>query len=170
MKLSRILILAVAMIFAAAQSRALGQGADVSHLVPAQIGFATEFAQRLSDSGWKVQKVALSKFNGGFFGPTKAAWIKTDHGILEVVYFDKPAELEAVTLIEETPLDADYHKYEIVLAAKTERMEGRLPVFLTKFQDKLLVVYDRKLYEALTDLLKPRYNPSDPIAANEGMP
>jgi hypothetical protein len=103
-----------------------------------------------------VQKVALSKFNGGYFGPTKAAWIKTDHGILEVVYFDKPAELEAVKLIEETPPDADYHKYEIVLAAKTERMEGTMPVFLAKFQDKLIVVSDRKLYEALADVLKTR--------------
>jgi len=144
------------MTFAAAHSRALGQGADVSHLVPAQIGFATEFAQRLSDSGWRVQKVALSKFNGGYFGPTKAAWIKTDHGVVEVVYFDKPAELEAVKLIEETPPDAAYHKYEIVLAAKIERMEGSMPVFLTKFQDKLLVVSDRKLNEALTDVLKTR--------------
>jgi len=153
MRSSRVLILA-AMMFAAATSRVSGQGADVSHLVPAQIGFATEFAQQLSGSGWTVQKVALSKFNGGFFGPTKASWIKTDHGVLEVIYFDEPAELEAVKLNEETPPDAAYHKYQIVLAAKTERMEGRMPVFLTKFQDKLIVVYDRKLYEALADVLK----------------
>ena len=131
-----------------------GQGADVSRLVPAQIPFAAEFAQRLSDGGWTVQKVALSKFNDGYFGPTKAAWIKTDHGILEVVYFDKPSELDAVKLVEESPAGTDYHKYEIVLAAKTERMEGRLSVFLTKFQDKLIVTYDRKLNEALADLLK----------------
>jgi hypothetical protein len=147
-------MIVAAVVLVAGYSRALGQGADISHLVPAQITFATEFAQRLSDGGWTVQKVSLSKFNGGFIGPTKASWIKTDHGILEVVYFDKPAELEAIKLIEETPPDASYHQYQIILAETLQRMEGRMPVFLTKFRDKLIVVYDRKLNEALADVLK----------------
>jgi hypothetical protein len=133
-------------------SKSWAQGRDVSHLIPAQISYAIEFVQRLSDAGWSVQKVALSKYNGGYFGPTKAIWIKTDKGILEVVFFDKPADLAAIQLQEEE--SGRYHKYTITLANKTERMEGRLPVYFTKYQDKLIITYDRELNEALNVLLR----------------
>ena len=135
-------------------SRSWAQGPDVSHLVPAQVSYATGFVQRLSDAGWRVQKVALSIYNGGYFGPTKAIWIKTDKGILEVVFFDKPADLDAIQLQEEESGTPGYHRYRITLANKTEGMEGRLPVYFTKHQDKLIITYDRELNEALNSLLK----------------
>ena len=134
-------------------SKSWEQGPDVSHLVPAQISYATGFVQRLSDAGWSVQKVSLSKYNGGYFGPTKAIWIKTDKGILEVVFFDKPADLDTIQLQEEESGTPEYHKYTITLANRTERMEGRLSVYFTKYQDKLIITYDRELNEALNLLL-----------------
>jgi len=134
-------------------SKSWAQGPNVSHLVPAQISYATGFVQRLSDGGWDVQKVAFSKYNGGYFGPTKAIWIKTDKGILEVIFFDKPADLAAIQLQEEGGRSPNYHKYTITLANKTERMEGRLPVYFTKYQDKLIITYDCGLNEALNLLL-----------------
>lgn len=129
------------------------QGPNVSHLVPAQISYATGFVQRLSDAGWLVQRVALSKYNGGYFGPTKAIWIKTDKGILEVVFFDKPADLDAIQLQEEESGTPKYHRYRITLANRTDGMEGRLPVYFTKYQDMLIITYDCELNETLNKLL-----------------
>lgn len=150
---SLLLMITCASIFAL-PSMAWAQGPDVSHLVPVQISYSTEFVQRLSDAGWSVQKVALSKYNGGYFGPTKAIWIKTDKGLLEVVFFDKPADLDAIQLEAEESGVPGYHKYRITLANKTDGMEGRLPVYFTKHQDKLIITYDRELNEALNSLLK----------------
>jgi hypothetical protein len=149
-----LLLLVTCAAIVALPSRSLAQGPDVSHLVPAQVSFATEFAQHLSNAGWSVQRVSLSIYNGGYFGPTKAVWIKTDKGILEVVFFDKAADLDAVQLVEEESGTPNYHKYRITLANKVDGMEGRLPVYFTKYQDKLIITYDRKLNEALNLLLE----------------
>jgi len=133
-------------------SISMGQSTDVTHLVPAQISFATEFVQHLSNTGLTVQRVALSKYNGGFFGPTKAAWIKTDKGVFEVVFFDKLDDLEAIQLQEEESGNPNYHRYRLILANTTHTMEGRFPVYLTKYQNKLIIAYDRQFSETLTSL------------------
>ena len=65
------------------------QKKDVSDLVPADLGFAKEFVQFLVASGWTVQPVRPSKLNGFFRETKKAAWIDTDKGILEVVFFTR---------------------------------------------------------------------------------
>jgi hypothetical protein len=131
-------------------SESSGQSADVTQLVPAQISFATEFIQHLSNAGLTVQRVSLSKYNGGFFGPTKAAWIKTDKGVIEVVFFDKLDELEAIQLKEEESGNPNYHRYRITLTNTTHTIEGRLPVYFMKYQNKLVITYDRQFSETLT--------------------
>jgi hypothetical protein len=135
-------------------SRPRAQISDVSHLVPDQISYARGFVQHLSDAGLSVQKVALSKYNGGFFGPTKAVWIKTDKGILEVVFFDTPADLDAIQLHGEESVDPNYHKYTITLVNKNESIEGRLPVWFTKYQDALIITYDSEFNKTLNLLLR----------------
>ena len=127
-----------------------GQSPDVTQLVPAQISFATEFVQHLSNAGLTVQRVSLSKYNGGFFGPTKAARIKTDKGVFEVVFFDKLDDLEAIQLKEEESSNPNYHRYRITLANTTHTMEGRYPVYFTQYQNKLIITYDRQYSETLT--------------------
>jgi hypothetical protein len=38
--------------------------ADVSRRVPAELSFAKDFVQTLSDAGWEIREVSNSKFNG----------------------------------------------------------------------------------------------------------
>lgn len=146
-----LMILSAAVVAFASRSRT--QRPDVSYLVPDRISYAKRFVQHLSDAGLSVQKVALSKYNGGFFGPTKAVWIKTDQGILEVVFFDKSADLDAIQLREEETGTAIYHKYTITLAQKTTEMEGRLPIYFTKYQDMLIITYAAEFNDSLNLLL-----------------
>ena len=130
------------------------QGQDVSHLVPPALSFANGFVQTLSDSGWSIERVGLSIYNGGMAGTTKAAWIKTDKGVLEVLFYETSAEVEKIQLKENDDSTPSYHKYT-VRWPNTDRLsgfEGRLPVYFTKYRTMLIMSYDRSLADALNKL------------------
>jgi hypothetical protein len=127
------------------------QGQDVSHLVPPTLSFANGFVQTLSDSGWSIERVGLSIYNGGMAGTTKAAWIKTDKGVLEALFYETSAEVEKIQLNETDDSTANYHKYT-VRWPNTDRangFEGRFPVYFTKYRTMLIISYDRSLADAL---------------------
>ena len=124
---------------------------DVSQLVPPTLSFANNFVQTLSDSGWSIERVGLSIYNGGMAGTTKAAWIKTDKGVLEVLFYETSAEVEKIQLKENDDSTPNYHKYT-VRWPNTDRangFEGRLPVYFTKYRTMLIISYDRSLADAL---------------------
>jgi hypothetical protein len=125
------------------------QGPDVSRLVPPDLTFAAAFVQSLSDSGWDVQAVRHSKFNGGLFGTTKAAWVKTDKGIFEVVFFEKADEVEQIQIREEQDSTPSRHRYTVTCATGNHPWEGRLPVYFTKHGILLIISHDRQLADAL---------------------
>jgi hypothetical protein len=130
------------------------QGQDVSHLVPPTLNFANSFVQTLSDSGWSIKRVGLSIYNGGMGGTTKAAWIKTDKGVLEVLFYETSAEVKRIRLKENDDSTPNYHKYT-VRWPNTHRpsgFEGRLPVYFTKYGTILIISYDRDLADALDKL------------------
>jgi hypothetical protein len=128
------------------------QGPDVSHLVPKDLGFATAFVQTLSDSGWSVERVAYSKFNGGMLGTKKAAWVKTDKGVLEVLFFERSAEVEQIQIKEEADSTPSYHHYTVTRAKETHPW-CCAPVYFTKNRTMLIISYDRELADALNKLL-----------------
>ena len=132
------------------------QGRDVSPIVPPQVSYANGFVQRLSDGGLWIQKVALSKYNGGYFGPTKAVWVKTDKGILEAVFFDKPAELDRIQLQKEETGNPKTHKYTVTLPdGQTATWDmGHASVYFIKYRDTLIITRDGELNEALNFLLR----------------
>jgi len=136
--------------------RSSTQGRDVSPLVPLQVSYANGFVQRLSDGGLWIQKVALSKYNGGYFGPTKAVLVKTDKGILEAVFFDKPAELDRIQLQQEETGNPKKHKYTVTLAnGQTVTWDtGHASVYFIKYRDTLIITRDDELNEALNFLLR----------------
>jgi hypothetical protein len=136
--------------------RSSTQGRDVSSLVPLQVSYANGFVQRLSDGGLWIQKVALSKYNGGYFGPTKAVWVKTDKGILEAVFFDKPADLDRIQFQQEETGNPKNHKYTVTLPNGQTVMwdMGHASVYFIKYRDTLIITRDRELNEALNFLLR----------------
>jgi hypothetical protein len=130
------------------------QGQDVSHLVPPALSFANGFVQTLSDSGWSIERVSLSIYNGGMAGTTRAAWIKTDKGVLDVLFYETSAEVEKIELKENDDSTPSYHKYT-VRWPNTDRLsgfEGRLPVYFTKYRTMLIMSYDRSVADALNKL------------------
>ena len=130
------------------------QGQDVSHLVPPALSFANGFVQTLTDSGWSVERVALSLYNGGMAGTTKAAWIKTDKGVLEVLFYETSADVDKIQLKENDDSTPNYHKYTVRWpnTDHANGFEGRLPVYFTKYRTMLIISYDRTLADALNKL------------------
>jgi len=130
------------------------QGQDVSHLVPPTLSFANSFVQTLSDSGWSIERVGLSIYNGGMAGTTKAAWIKTNKGVLEVLVYETSAEVEAIQLKEDNDSTPYYHKYTVRWpnTSRPNGFEGRLPIYFTKYRTMLIISYDRNLADALDNL------------------
>jgi len=124
--------------------------------VPPQVSYAIGFVQRLSDGGLWIQRVALSKYNGGYFGPTKAVWVKTDKGILEAVFFDKPADLDRIQLQEDETGNPKNHKYTVTLPnGQTVTWDaGHASVYFIKYRDTLIITRDGQLNEALNFLLR----------------
>ena len=156
MKLKSVCIVIVCASVLAYPFRLSAQGRDVSDIVPPQVSYATGFVQRLSDGGLWIQRVALSKYNGGYFGPTKAVWVKTDKGILEAVFFDKPADLDRIQLQEEETGNPKNHRYTVTLSnGQTVTWDtGHASVYFIKYRDTLIITRDGQLNEDLNFLLK----------------
>jgi hypothetical protein len=127
------------------------QRPDVSTLVPADLAFAKPFVQLLLDGGWTVQPVRPSKLNGFFRATNKAAWIDTNKGVLEVIFFENPAQVEQIQITEERTDIATYHKYVLQALTETRRMEGGVTYF-TKHGNMLIVTIDAGVHEALDRL------------------
>ncbi len=127
------------------------QKREVSDLVPNDLSFAKGFVQFLVDSGWIVQTVRPSKLNGFFRETRRAAWIDTDKGILEVVFFENDAEVDRIQLTEERSDISTYHKYVIQTAMTTQRMEGGAAYFM-KHGRMFIVTSDARLNESLKRL------------------
>ena len=139
----------------------LKQNEGVSSLVPRGLEFATPFVQKLNDSGLKVLAVRYSIFNSGILGTKKAAWVQTDKGIVEVLFFETTAEVEKIQIREIEGSTSDYHKYVVTEGDKSRGWEGRLPVFFTKSGTVLTITYDKKFSEEVSRLLAER-SPSLP--------
>ena len=127
------------------------QRPDASTLVPADLAFAKPFVQLLLDGGWTVQPVRPSKLNGFFRATNKAAWIDTDKGVLEVIFFENPTQIEQIQITEERSDIATYHKYVLQTPNETRRMEGSATYF-TKHGNMLIVTIDAGVHEALDRL------------------
>jgi len=136
--------------------RSSAQGRNVSSIVPQQVAYATGFVQRLSDGGLWIRRVALSKYNGGYFGPTKAVWVETEKGILEAVFFDKPADLDCIQLHEEQTGNPKKHRYTVSLPnGQTVTWDmGHASVYFIKDRDTLVITRSGELNEALNFLLR----------------
>ena len=79
------------------------QSKDGSILKPRDAVYyeAMEFAGLLNDKGIIVNSVHLSKLNSFFQGIEKAAFFRTENGVLEVVFFPDPEGAEKVTVTEQ---------------------------------------------------------------------
>ena len=127
---------------------------EVSSIVPVDLSFAKDFVRFLTVSGWQVQAVRHSKFNGFFRETNRAVWIETDKGTLEVVFFDNDITVEQMHISEQRNRASSYHKYVVRTAETSQRIEGG-PAYFTKYRNMLIMTSDRDLNDALNRLLAP---------------
>jgi len=83
-------------------STAACQSEDGSLLKPTDVAYteAMGFARFLNGKGIVVKSVHGSKLNGFFQGLEKAAFFRTEKGVVEVIFFPKPAGAEEVRVTE----------------------------------------------------------------------
>jgi hypothetical protein len=79
------------------------QAQDSSILKPTDVAYAEamEFAQFLNGKGINVKSVHRSKLESFFRGLEKAAFFRTDKGIVEVIFFSEPTGAERVRVKEQ---------------------------------------------------------------------
>jgi hypothetical protein len=109
--------------------------------------------QSLSDAGWVIREVRHSKFNGFFTDSRNAAFIRTEGGVIEAVFFESDADVRQIQVSEEQTRDAKYHRYLIRKAPLTDqRIEGGEPCYFTKYRNVFVLTNDRKLNDELKRL------------------
>ena len=113
-----------------------GQIEDVSILQPGDIAYAEamEFGRFLSAHGLTVESLHRSKLESMFRRVEKAAFIKTDKGIVQVVFFPAPADAEKIKITySKNVAETVPHKYVIEqpITADSQTIESAYPMYFT---------------------------------------
>lgn len=84
--------------FMATRATTSGQPSPLVVEIPAELVHATEFVRFLEGVGIRVDEVLRSKQEGLFTGVTRAAFVRTTCGVVEVVVLPTGSEAERVTI------------------------------------------------------------------------
>jgi len=137
----------------------IGQKLDVSLMQPDDVAYveAMEFAQFLGDHGIIVKSVHRSKMEGFFRGVKKAAFIKTDKGILEVLFFAESTGAEKVQVTERREEGRYIYSFEGQPELKQgDIIDSSLREYFTMHQNLFIVTRDEELDAAVKRALKQR--------------
>ena len=129
------------------------QSKDVSILKPTDVAYAEamEVAQFLNGKGIVVKSVHASKLNGFFRGLGKAAFFRTDKGVVEVIFFPKPAGAERVRVREQRKEGRYLYSFEGQPHPNPpgDTMDAGRPVYFLMHRDWFIVADSEELYDAL---------------------
>jgi len=143
-------------------SSSFGQIQDESLMRPNDIAYADAiaFAQYLNTHGVTVQSVHGSKLAGMFRGVGKAAFIRTDKGIVEIVFFPGPMDAERIKVTyTKNATETVPHKYVIEqpITHDTQTMEAAYPVYFTLHKNWFIVTSESELDAILKRVLGQDY-------------
>ncbi len=83
-------------------------------VIPDEPQHAAEFVQFLQSAGLTVRSVQPSRLAAMFRGVNEAAFVTTDKGVVEVVFFPGPADAEQITITySRASSQAVPHRYRI---------------------------------------------------------
>ena len=129
------------------------QSTDSSILKPADVAYAEamEFAQFLNSKGVTVQSVHGSKFNGFFRGLKKAAFFRTDKGVVEVIFFPEPAGAEKVRVTERRREGRYLYSFEGQPHPNPpgDTIDAGRPTYFLMHRNWFMVLSNKELYDAL---------------------
>jgi len=136
----------------------VGQTKDWSLLRPNDSAYADamKFSRFLQNNGFTVRSVHRSKLESFFDGVNKAAFIRTDEGIIEVIFFDDPNGAEQVRVSEERP-EAGRYIYSFKGQPNPnlhDRIDSNRPMYFIMHKDHLIVTDDKELDAKVKEALK----------------
>jgi hypothetical protein len=136
----------------AAQTRSV---ADSSLLRPSDRSYAEarEFAGFLDQHGIAVKSIHRSKREGSFRGVNKAAFFKTDRGVLEVIFFpENGAEKVSVTERRENQRYIYSFTGQPQPNPPTDTIHAAYPEYFIMHGGWFIVTLNEKLYTAVKSL------------------
>ena len=112
---------------------------------------AMEFAQFLNSKGVTVQSVHGSKFNGFFRGLKKAAFFRTDKGVVDVIFLPEPTGAEKVRVIEQRREGRYHYSFEGQPHPNPpgDTIDAGRPVYFLMHRNWFMVLSNKELYGAL---------------------
>ena len=139
-------------------SSSFGQIQDESLMRPNDVAYADAiaFAQYLNTHGVTVQSVHGSKLGGMFRGVEKAAFIRTDKGIVEIVFFPGPMDAERIRVTyTKNAIQIVPHKYVIEqpITHDTKTIEAAYPVYFTLHKNWFIETSESELDAILKRVL-----------------
>lgn len=140
-------------------SSATGRNSDISLMQPDDTAYeeAMEFTRFLSDHGIVVKSVHRSKMESFFDGVTKAAFIKTGKGILEVLFFPEPTGAEKVQVTERREEGRYLYSFEGQPEPKPNDMiDSSYRNYFTMRQNLFIKISDKELDAVVKRALEQR--------------
>ena len=128
------------------------QSKDGSILKTTDVAYAEamKFAQFLNGKDIKVQSVHGSKLNGFFRGLEKAAFFRTDKGIVEVIFFPEPTGAEKVRVTEQRLEGRYLYSFEgLPHPNPGNGMDASRPMYFLMQRNWFIVINNEELYNAL---------------------
>jgi hypothetical protein len=129
------------------------QAKDGSILKPTNTSYkeAMEFAQFLEDKGIIVKSVHGSKLNGFFQGLEKAAFFRTDKGIIEVIFFPEPRGAVKVRVREQRRAGRYLYSFEGQPHPNPpgDTIDAGRPMYFLMHRNWFMVTDSEELHDAL---------------------
>jgi hypothetical protein len=122
-------------------------------VIPTDLAFSTALVQVLSQSGLSIMSVQSSTYMGMFPSTDKAAWIKTNEGIVEVIFFADPSEVEQIHITEQPDKTAGRYLYMIQAPPPTlshdQTIDAAYPLYFTVKNGMLMITSSPELDKTL---------------------
>jgi len=132
-----------------------GRNAPAVAIAP-ELGHAAEFVEFLNRTTLRVQEVQQSHFTGMFGTRKLAALIRTDKGILEVVFLPGSSDAHKMTFTYQRDPSSNRHLYTfsgVGVEGKSETVNAAYPIYITLHRNWLIITrnceLDRTIKRAL---------------------
>ena len=114
-----------------------------------------EFARFLDDRGINVKSVHHSKLESFFQDIEKAAFFRTEKGVLEVIFFPEPRGAETVKVTEQREAGRYLYSFQGQPNPKADGgFDANRPMYFLMHRNWFIVLDSEELYDAVKSALK----------------
>jgi len=117
------------------------------------LSYTTEFVGMLRDAGLDVQSVQRSVWESFFPTTNKAAWIRTNHGIADVVFFPTSVVTEPLQIILSENEAQGRYVYRVQAQSSEQSIDANRPLYFTQYRNLFIVTDSTELDASLKRIL-----------------